>query len=114
MDRYSTSAPSVMEMSSSDRIHAANMAEYAVKLSEYKASSLRTAAANIGYSTGTIGTLGMLVVTPVLSSAVKGALACGLTLGASTLCCIACCTGLGIAKVPTEPDHPDKPIDYSS
>lgn len=108
MTTFSTSAPTVGEMSRSDQIHAANMADYASKLADFKASPTRTAASKIAHVTGTIGTLGMVLATPVVSTAVKGALAYSLTLGASTLCCIACCAGLNIAQVPTKPDPPDK------
>ena len=105
MDSYTS--PSISTMSRSDQIHAENMAVYAVELAEFKSSPTRTAASKIAWVTGTFGTLGVLVATPVTGSMVSGLWGCGFSGGLSALCCIACCTGNSIAKKPEKPVHTD-------
>ncbi len=112
MDSYTS--PSISTMSRSDQIHAENMAVYAVELAEFKSSPTRTAASKIAWVTGTFGTLGVLVATPVTGSMVSGLWGCGLSGGLSALCCIACCTGNSIAKKPETPRHPDLPVDNTN
>ena len=102
-----TSAPTQQTMSVSDRTHAENMAVYAKEKLEFESSTSRRCAAQLGYFSATAGTLGCLVASPVVNAKVAGSLASGVSLAASTACCIAACISLGFAKVPCEPTHPD-------
>lgn len=106
---FAISPPAVQTMSHSDQIHARNMAQHHVDRREFEASACRRNSALMGKITGTVGTLGCLIVSPVLGATMGGSAAPVITTTLSAFCCLACCIGIGIAEEPCEPRHPDLP-----
>ena len=66
-------------MSDSDLIHARNMAEYHIERREFEASPCRSNSALMGKITGTAGTLGLLIASPIVSAKLGASLASILT-----------------------------------
>ena len=106
---FAISPPAVQTMSDSDLIHARNMAEYHIERREFEASPCRSNSALMGKITGTVGTLGLMIASPIVSAKLGTSLASLTTVSVSIACCIACCIGIGIAEEPCEPRHPDLP-----
>ena len=106
---FAISPPAVQTMSDSDLIHARNMAEYHIERREFEASPCRRNSALMGKITGTAGTLGILIASPIVSAKLGASLASTLTASVSAACCVACCIGISIAKEPCVPRHPDLP-----
>ena len=106
---FAISPPAVQTMSDSDLIHARNMAEYHIERREFEASPCRSNSALMGKITGTVGTLGLMIASPIVSAKLGTSLASIITATVSAACCVACCIGISIAEEPCEPRHPDLP-----